>query len=213
MKSISIAIFFIISTAACAQVHTEIFQDGKTSVHDVNFDGCHFKMTDPFDGSVRLGGRGKPVVGIYRGPLYQAKSEPNDFGMQFLCKPADKVDKKLCGLELENGKIITSGLEGFTEDEKLEVKKNLNQKLIILNGKNWKGAGVQEDQISGDEELRTRSFNFCMPFGDHIVKGRVESAAQLENLKESAMPNIIKLLEGIEFIDNTATTAPATNAP
>lgn len=170
-------------------------------VFDANVGECHFRLTDPFNGRLRVDLDEKLKSANYHGPLHQKGPEKNDLWIQVWCVQESKVNKKNCGLELENGKLDTDGLEALSQDE----RRSLNQTLITLIGKGWTGSGVQEDQISGDEELRSRSFNFCIPIPhrDYVVEGRVESAAQLNNLKESAMPNIIKLLESIEFIDDT----------
>jgi predicted class III extradiol MEMO1 family dioxygenase len=70
-----------------------------------------------------------------------------------------------------------------------------------LHGKDWEGAGTTQDQTDGDEDRRTRAFNFCIPHGEYALCGSVQAVAYLSHLNESTLPQIIELLEEIEFVD------------
>lgn len=85
-----------------------------------------------------------------------------------------------------------------------------------LHGKGWDGDGVTQDDVNGDERRRTRAFSFCIPHIQLALCGSMQSVAYLMCPKETTLPQVIKLLESVEFIDTPASacsSAKATRRP
>ena len=80
-----------------------------------------------------------------------------------------------------------------------------------LHGDDWTG-GITQDGVNGDEKRRTRAFYFCIPHQQLALCGSLESVAYLMWPKETTLPQVIKLLESIEFIDDAA-PAHVTSVP
>jgi hypothetical protein len=79
--------------------------------------------------------------------------------------------------------------------------KALNTTLYTLHGKGWEGAGITQDQQDGDEDKRTRTFSFCLLHASRALCGTTDTVMYLAQPNESVLPQVIKLLESIEFID------------
>ncbi|MEF9672807.1 hypothetical protein QNM99_13165, partial [Pseudomonas sp. PCH446] len=69
----------------------------------------------------------------------------------------------------------------------------MHNTLYRLKGKNWDGTGVSQDVTNGDEERRTRSFAFCIPYNGAALCGGGD-VAYLNDLKNSSLKQVIKML-------------------
>ncbi|CAB3793881.1 hypothetical protein LMG28614_03784 [Paraburkholderia ultramafica] len=74
-----------------------------------------------------------------------------------------------------------------------------NTTFYPLRGKGWDGGGVTQDTINGDEERRTRTFAFCISHKALAVCGIARSVGYLRHPNESALPQVIRLLDSVEF--------------
>lgn len=202
MRSIFISVIFI---ALCANA-SDLKENSILRISELNFGFCHFKVSDPFKGRLRVYANDKPPAAAYIGPLVRDEDH-SEISIRFTCNDSSPKTLALrAGVRLQekNWVLADAATQGST-DEDLNALKTT---LVKFGGDRWVGIGMTQDQSSGDEDLRARSFLFCIPHGALALCGSAESVAQLNNLKESSMPNIIKLLESIEFIDDETASVP-----
>ena len=159
----------------------------QTVTHELNFDGCHFTMRDPYNGRVD--------IGSYVATINPKAGHPFETSIQFDChnniKLGDLPNLSGGGLAKIDGKWVIA----------FKDAKEVNMKLYTLHGNDWDGAGTTADQQDGDEDKRTRSFVFCLVHGSQSLCGSDDTVMYLTHPSESVLPRILKLLESIEFID------------
>jgi hypothetical protein len=167
---------------------------GNVTVHEVAFDGCHFDMKDPYGGTLQATERSTPALANYNAEINPKARHPFETWIQFDCENNVSLNDlpKLAGVAKENGQWVIA----FNGDAKA-----VNTTLYTLHGKGWEGAGITQDQQDGDEDKRTRSFAFCLLRGYQALCGTSDTVMYLAHPKESVLPQVIKLLESIEFID------------
>ncbi|CAG9232773.1 conserved hypothetical protein [Paraburkholderia tropica] len=163
----------------------------KTVVHQMNIGACHFSLSDPYRG--RTAG---PNSGLYLALIKSKARHPFETGIQFSCPnpatPETYLNRSI-KLTARGWKLDTS-----TEDPALPSQRTT---LYLLRGNGWVGAGTTQDQTNGDERRRSRAFTFCIPHRQLALCGSIPTVAYLMWPKESVLPQVIKLLESIEFID------------
>jgi hypothetical protein len=167
---------------------------GNVTVHEAAFDGCHFDMKDPYGGTLQATERSTPALANYNAEINPKARHPFETWIQFDCENNVSLNDlpKLAGVAKENGQWVIA----FNGDAKA-----VNTTLYTLHGKGWEGAGITQDQQDGDEDKRTRSFAFCLLRGSQALCGTSDTVMYLAHPKESVLPQVIKLLESIEFID------------
>ena len=167
---------------------------GNVTVHEVAFDGCHFDMKDPYGGTLQATERSTPALANYNAEINPKARYPFETWIQFDCENDVGLNDlpKLAGVGKENGQWVIA----FNGDAKA-----VNTTLYTLHRKGWEGAGITQDQQDGDEDKRTRSFAFCLLRGSQALCGTSDTVMYLAHPKESVLPQVIKLLESIEFID------------
>jgi hypothetical protein len=167
---------------------------GNITVREVVFNGCHFKMNDPYGGALQATHRSTPQLANYNADINPKARHPFETWIQFDCENNVSLNDlpKLAGVGKENGQWVVA----FNGDAKA-----LNTTLYTLHGKGWEGAGITQDQQDGDEDKRTRSFAFCLLHASQALCGTSDTVMYLAHPKESVLPHVIQLLESIEFID------------
>jgi hypothetical protein len=183
-----LALFLVTSTVTAAS------SVDKATMYQVAFDGCHFTMEDAYNGSLTLTTDGAPPLANYHAEITPKARHPFETWIQFDCENNVSLNDlpKLAGVGKENGQWVIA----FNGDAKA-----VNTTLYTLHGKGWEGAGITQDQQDGDEDKRTRSFAFCLLRGYQALCGTSDTVMYLAHPKESVLPQVIKLLESIEFID------------
>jgi hypothetical protein len=179
---------------------------GDNVVREIEFDDCKLKITDPYGGVLKKTRESTPVNAYY------VVSSINNFW-----KKRETLIRMRCRNKDPGKAISDMGLRRDGNDWKLSSEKYIplpeeNAALYVLNGKNWNGAGSSADQTFGEEDERTRSFSFCMVGKKQTVCGSISIVAYLSRPKESTLPQVIKLLESIEFIDDDAPPSAASTA-
>jgi len=167
---------------------------GLVTVHAVTFNGCHFKMKDPYGGTLQATERSTPALANYSAEINPSARHPFETWIQFDCENNVNISdlSKLAGVGKQNGRWVIA----FNGDAKA-----LNTTLYTLHGKGWEGAGITQDQQDGDEDKRTRTFSFCLLHASRALCGTTDTVMYLAQPNESVLPQVIKLLESIEFID------------
>ncbi|CAG9232784.1 conserved hypothetical protein [Paraburkholderia tropica] len=178
----------------------------KTVVHQMNIGPCHFSLSDPYKGETSW-----PTGGLYSAVIKPKARHPYLTEIQFSCEnPATPETYLTSSIKLtERGwKLDTSHGDSGAP--------GVNTTLYLLHGRGWEGAGTTQDQTNGDERRRSRAFTFCIPHRQLALCGSIPTVAYLMWPKESVLPQVIKLLESIEFIDTpeqAASSVPATSQP
>lgn len=167
------------------------------TVREVAFDGCHFKMADAYNGSLTLTTDGAPPLANYHAEINPKARHPFETWIQFSCQNpvTEKTLSELAGLKMtDKGWALDSSPDSIGLPE-------AHTTFYPLHGKNWEAGGVTQDDVNGDEDRRTRVFAFCIPHNKLALCGVVRDVAYLSHLNESVLPQVIQLLESIEFID------------
>ena len=185
----------VVASLATTTVCAEQPKANQVVEREVMFDGCHFKMKDPYNGTLAATTRSTPVLANYNATINPKASHPFETSIQFDChnniKLGDLPNLSGGGLAKIDGKWVIA----------FKDAKEVNMKLYTLHGNDWDGAGTTADQQDGDEDKRTRSFVFCLVHGSQSLCGSDDTVMYLTHPSESVLPRILKLLESIEFID------------
>ena len=194
-------VLFMACNLACAT--QPIF--GQFTEREVAFDGCRFKLKDPYNGTLDVTESRK--LANYAADINPKARHPFETWIQFSCEnPAmPKTLSELAGIMMTGG-----GWELDPSPESVGPKE-AHTIFRALHGKAWDAGGVTQDDINGDEERRTRVFAFCIPHRNLALCGVVRHVGYLEHLNESTLPQVIHLLQSIEFIDD-AQVAPANSS-
>jgi hypothetical protein len=180
----------LVATAAAGSAPSA----GNIAVREVIFDGCHFQISDPYRARVSADTESTTHSASYIAEINPKARYPFETWIQFDCENDVGLNDlpKLASVGKENGQWVIA----FNGDAKA-----VNTTLYTLHGKGWEGAGITQDQQDGDEDKRTRSFAFCLLRGSQALCGTSDTVMYLAHPKESVLPQVIKLLESIEFID------------
>ncbi|MBB3214927.1 hypothetical protein FHW67_004253 [Herbaspirillum sp. Sphag1AN] len=81
---------------------------------------------------------------------------------------------------------------------------------INLARLNWSGIGNTNDEITGEETLRQRMFNFCLfqHDGPQVLCLYNVPVMNLNYPEDSALEKIIAVLKSIEFVDMPTDVSP-----
>jgi hypothetical protein len=173
----------------------------------VTFGSCHIILRDPYEGTLRVTESGKLANYASRNINPKAR-HPFVTWIQFSCEDptTSKTYVQRAGMRMASG--------GWELEPSLENVGLAEQHTTFhaLKGRGWDGGGVTRDDINGDEDRRTRAFTFCIPHKRLALCGSMENAGYLMWPKETVLPQVIKLLESIEFIDTPATASSSTSA-
>lgn len=152
--------------------------------------GGDFAIPDPIS-SPRHGNYYLPATGPMAAPLLH--------GLGFDCfdAPSSTSSEDLLSIRQRDGRWLRKDRDGnwvpFDNDEHACV--------VHFTGTNWQGIGLLVDQTTGDENQRTRSFDFCLVHDAHALCGHTP-VAKLSMPKEDELPKVEAILRSIEFIDN-----------
>ena len=165
---------------------------GNVIVNEMNLDGCHFRLTDPYGGTLTQPGDGGPPVANYEAEINPEARRRFRTGIQFEChnNVSTKDLSSLAGIGKRDGRWIID-FDGDAEAA--------NTRLYSLHGKGWEGAGITQDQ-AGEDGAR-RAFTFCIMHGSQALCGQDDAVMYLDYPEESVLPQLIRLLDSIEFVN------------
>jgi hypothetical protein len=196
MKALSMTpLLALTPTLSYAQVSNLNVASTQEKIYRIG--GCNVRVHELLGGRFEAYTDDSPPAAGYTGPLKRDKEKSNTAFMIRCAKPSE-VELRDCGLDLVDGKLHTTEDDDSTPEE----MKLLDSKRIELKGKNWQGAGVQENPVLSPDGRRGITFRFCLPYKGLILSGYTSTAGYPYRSNESAIPNIIKLLESIEFVDD-----------
>ncbi|WP_199100036.1 hypothetical protein [Dyella sp. ASV21] len=204
-RTLIATVLVCVSTIACSKQPDA----PQVVVRDVAFDKCHFTMRDTYNGRLSAAtDGGAPRIANYHGTINPKAHHPFDTWIQFSCEHSATAKTYL---ESASIKLTPRGwvLDTSKEDPAFPSPRTT---FYALHGSGWEGAGTTQDDTDGDETRRTRAFNFCIPHEQLALCGSIQNVAYLMWPKETTLPQVIKLLESIEFID-TPVPASSSSSP
>lgn len=201
MCVLMVILLCFVATLACAKQPNL----GQGVLHELVYEGCHFKMTDAYKGSLTLSTGGGATANYY-GTLNPKAKHVLETWIQFSCENPATAETLS---ELAGIKMTASGWALDPSPKNLGPK-NARTTFHALHGKDWSAGGVTQDDINGDEDRRTRIYAFCIPHRQLALCGVVRDVAYLKYPRESVLPEVIQLLESIEFIDTPAPAGSST---
>jgi hypothetical protein len=184
---------------AAAAANAALSSEGKVTVHEVEFGGCHFKMKDPYGGTLQATHRSSSVLANYNAKINPTSSHPFETEIQFSCQNPvnEQTLSELAGIKMIDRRwVLDTSPDSIGPPE-------AHTTFYPLHGENWEAGGVTQDDINGDKDRRTRVFAFCIPHNKLALCGVVRDVAYLSHLNESILPEVVQLLEIIEFVDTS----------
>jgi hypothetical protein len=165
---------------------------------EVALDGCHFSMRDPYSGRLKLATDGGPSIVSYHAEISPGAQHRFDTWIQFYCEK-DGSEKAFSSMGMKRDGtrwVISEGSYPSLPEEHVTIHP--------LHGASWSGAGLTSDQTTGDIDQRMRGFGFCIAGKQQVLCGIVQQVMFLGFPRESTLPQVIKLLQSIQFIDDVA---------
>ncbi|MBN3853351.1 hypothetical protein G3N59_08185 [Paraburkholderia sp. Ac-20340] len=199
-----VSIFTIVTTILWAKTPENI----KAIEKEITVAGCRFKMIDRYNGTLT-------VYEEQNNANYHAVVNPTarrtfDTWIQFSCESA--ADAKT--ISLLSGMRMTPKGWAIDPQSGYPAIKGAHTKFHALHGKGWHGGGVSMDDTDGDETRRVRGYGFCIIHEQVALCGTVRHVGYLQHLNESVLPQVIKMLNSIEFVDDpSATPARPVSSP
>ncbi|MBN3853350.1 hypothetical protein G3N59_08180 [Paraburkholderia sp. Ac-20340] len=163
---------------------------------EVSFEACHFRMNDPYGGTLTAMDGDK--VANYYATINPKASHLFDTWIQFSCRSATdtKAFSELAGIRMTSRGWAIDPQSGYPDI------KGTHTTFHSLHGKGWNGGGVTMDDTNGDEVRRIRTYGFCISHEQIALCGMVQHVGYLQHLNESVLPQVIKMLNSIEFVDD-----------
>jgi hypothetical protein len=172
---------------------------------EIVVDSCHFKIKNLYHGKMSVDTRSSSHSASYVVTINPRAEHPFQTWIRLSCE--DPVTSgtltDIAGMKMsDKGWVLNLTPNDFEEQ---------HTTFYPLRGHGWSGGGVTQDDTDGDEARRTRTFSFCIPHRQLAICGVAQSVGYLKWPNESVLPQVIQILEGIEFID-VQSVAPADTA-
>ncbi|MDQ7977578.1 hypothetical protein QYH69_10045 [Paraburkholderia sp. SARCC-3016] len=171
-------------------------------LREISLDSCKFRMKDPYHVGVSIDTRSSSHSASYVVTIDPRAQHPFQTWIRLSCE--DPVTSRtltdIAGMKMsDKGWVLNLTPNDFEEQ---------HTTFYPLRGQGWSGGGVTQDDTDGDETRRTRTFSFCIPHRQLAICGVAQSVGYLKWPNESVLPQVIQILESIEFIDMQS-AAPA----
>ena len=187
----------------CLAASTALANSPSTAVpREAEFDGCHFKLYDLYNGSLTLTTDGAPPVAVYSVIINPELLHSVEVSIRFTCDTAEGM-RAFTELGFDNQSGVWKLIPNEHDPENLA-----RVKLYPLTGNGTSGAASTDDQTMGEETERTQGLAFCLTNQKQILCGTSQAVGYLAYPEESSLPQVLELLESIEFLEPTPSTAP-----
>ncbi|MFZ5959108.1 hypothetical protein ACOXVJ_16525 [Pseudomonas knackmussii] len=193
--SIAVALAFFAGSINAGQA--------KSIMREAEFDGCHFKMKDTYGGELRVSRYAPPKLAFYSTQPEFRKRHSVEVVIRFRCqttKGQEAYTNMGYSYEKNQWRLIP---------DPNDPQNSANMKLYKLHGPKIEGVASTYDQTTGEPTERIRGLGFCLTDQKQILCGVAQSVGLVAYPKESSLPQVLKLLESIEFIEPSQPT-PAT---
>lgn len=190
MKRLSflvIALFGVITGARA--------DSSENTVHEVEFNGCRFKIEDLHGGELRVSRYFPPKMAFYSFNSNPYAPHTTETSIEFYCD-SSKGKKAFSDMGLGRNKGAWHLIPNKSDPGNL-----LNQKLYVLDNNGMEGAAATDDQTTGDEERRVQGIGFCLTNRKQILCGTSQAVGYVAYPKQSSLPKVLELLKSIKFLD------------
>lgn len=189
MRHILVLMLFFIAPAAVASSAIE---------REAEFESCHFKINNHYNGDLILTTDGAPPVAVYHMPSNPELQHSVQVTIRFTCntKKGESAFTEL-GLDKHAG-------EWRLIPNKYDPEDLARVKIYPLAGSGTDGAAATDNQTTGDENERTQGLVFCLTNQEQILCGTSSAVGYVAYPKQSNLPKVLKLLESIEFLEPTS---------
>ncbi|MEM5433366.1 hypothetical protein [Cupriavidus oxalaticus] len=194
---------FLVSASAMSHARERVtLSPSKSSAiktHFITVGACLFRLKDSLGGKVRQYPEQDIPSATYDAELKRS-TLPNALIIDFLCdaKGQDEFCRRFAGLEKRDGHWV----QWRHPDPDYGPPPEAHFTVREMNSINGIGATSTKDDTIGDEKDRVRRLSVCLisPGGNALIgKAVVDS---LYGNHRSTEPEVRKLLESIEFIEN-----------
>jgi hypothetical protein len=170
----------------------------RATTHEMVFDKCHFTFIDTYGAKISTDTESSTHSASYIAEINPKARHRFDTWIQFYCeKDGSEKAFSSMGMKREGTRwVISEGSYPSLPEEHVTI--------YPLHGASWSGAGLTSDQTTGDIDQRMRGFGFCIAGKEQVLCGGVQQVMFLGFPKESTLPQVIKLLQSIQFIDDVA---------
>lgn len=168
----------------------------KSSVIFADLNVCKFKMNNLYGGDYEVDKKEVPALLFYSKVIKPNSRRPIEVDLKFRC--VDPADAQTF-VNFSGGKMTDKGWV-MSLDPDVEADTSMHNTFYVLKGKSWEGPAISQDVTNGEEEDRTRGFGFCIPHGSAALCGG-GNVAYLNDLNGSALKEVIKMVETIEFVE------------
>ncbi len=176
-------------------------------MREVQFDACHFRLKDAYGGDLSATKYSTPAQANYSANFNPKAKRPFETSIQFSCDNKKGMDKAFFDMGMQR----TAGSWGLKKgDDKPAAEEHAT--FYKLQSKSWDGGGYGLDQTWGEPKNRTRCFAFCLTNGPQTLFGYSEVIGYATRPHEWVIPQVIKLLQSIEFIDVPVDDKASANA-
>ncbi|WP_283439525.1 hypothetical protein [Pseudomonas panipatensis] len=165
-------------------------------MREAEFGGCHFKLSDHYKGSLRLTTSG--TAAVYNLPFNPKLRNSVEVSILFFCDTG-KGRKAFTDLGLGNQDGVWVLIPNKSDPQNLA-----RVKLYPLRGNGTSGAASTYDQTTGERSRRFQGLGFCLTDQKQILCGVSEAVGYVAYPKASSLPQVLKLLESIEFLEPAA---------
>lgn len=166
------------------------------SVIFADLEACKFKMNDLYGGEYQVDKEEVPALFFYSKIIKPNAKRPMEVDLKFRC--VDPADEKTIA-DFSGGRMTSNGWV-MSLDPDVKADAAMHNTFQLLKGRNWEGPSISQDVTNGEERDRTRGFGFCIPHGLAALCGG-GNVAYLNDLKGSALKEVIDMVETIEFIE------------
>jgi hypothetical protein len=166
-------------------------------INDYVLDACHFRITDPsYHGGGEVDNKSSKHAFIYTANFNPTYDQSFETSMSFLCEKADDT-KRISDF---SGVLKVEG--GWALDNSEPPLPGEDRQLILYHAKNAEGAGVAENDATGDEDTRVRTLSFCLIRRGVALCGGARPIMFVNDPKSSVQDKVVALIDSIEFIDD-----------
>ncbi|MFZ5959107.1 hypothetical protein ACOXVJ_16520 [Pseudomonas knackmussii] len=191
---------YILSFSALTSAAGETPQ---ADVREYALDSCHFTLIDPYGARIDTDTESPIHSASYISLMRPNAQHSIEVSIRFTCNTNDGLDA-FTNLHFKHESGSWSLIPSETDPENL-----VQAKLYPIRGEHVIGAAHTENQTTGEFTERTQGLVFCLTDQKQILCGISESVGYVAYPKESSLPQVLKLLESIEFIEPTPSPAGA----
>jgi hypothetical protein len=173
---------------------------------------CKFKIANMFGGKLIVPDRNREnnQQGIYDLPDAGPNASPviRTFALFCVAASDEKIGTMLNAKKINGKWMQYNPWPNQNIPELMPFDAGARPRTVQLKGSNWTGTGLTVDETTGDEDRRTRRFNFCLIHTSHALCGDSPVQRLADPRKRNELWKMKAILESVEFVDAPAQSTP-----